>query len=66
MPEVSPTATDYQVIIAGAGPVGLTLANLLGYHGVRTLVLEKELTPPDAPRAVSLDDESLRIWQHPG
>ena len=56
----------YEVIIAGAGPVGLTLANLLGQHGVRTLVLEKDLIPPDGPRAVSLDDESLRIWQQCG
>ena len=57
---------SYEVIIAGAGPVGLTLANLLGQHGVRTLVLEKDLIPPDGPRAVSLDDESLRIWQQCG
>lgn len=56
----------YEVIIAGAGPVGLTLANLLGQHGIRTLVLEKELITPEAPRAVSLDDESLRIWQQCG
>ena len=56
----------YEVIIAGAGPVGLTLATLLGQHGVRTMVLEKDLIPPDSPRAVSLDDESLRIWQQCG
>ncbi len=59
-------STDYEVIIAGAGPVGLTLANLLGQHGIRTLLLEKELNPPDEPRAVALDDESLRIWQQCG
>ncbi len=53
----------YEVIIVGAGPVGLTMANLLGLHGIRTLILEKEVLTPDAPRAVSLDDESLRIWQ---
>jgi 3-(3-hydroxy-phenyl)propionate hydroxylase len=57
---------NYEVIIVGAGPVGLTLANLLGQHGIRTLILEKELITPDAPRAVSLDDESLRIWQQCG
>jgi 3-(3-hydroxy-phenyl)propionate hydroxylase len=57
---------DYEVIIAGAGPVGLTLANLLGIRGVRVLVLEKEIVAPDTPRAVSLDDESLRIWQQCG
>ena len=59
-------STDYEVILAGAGPVGLTLANLLGQHGIRTLLLEKELNPPEEPRAVALDDESLRIWQQCG
>jgi len=58
--------TDYEVIIAGAGPVGLTLANLLGQQGIRTLLLEKDLIPPNEPRAVALDDESLRIWQQCG
>lgn len=57
---------QHAVIIAGAGPVGLTLANLLGLHGIQTLVLEKEQLPPEGPRAVSLDDESLRIWQQCG
>ncbi|MEJ2525997.1 MAG: FAD-dependent monooxygenase [Desulfuromonadales bacterium] len=57
---------QYAVIIAGAGPVGLTLANLLGLYGVRTLVLEKDPQSPEGPRAVSLDDESLRIWQQCG
>lgn len=59
-------ATDWQVAIIGAGPVGLTLANLLGLQGIRTLVLEKTSSLPNSPRAVSLDDESLRIWQQCG
>ena len=29
------------VLIVGAGPVGLMLANLLAGHGVRTLVIER-------------------------
>lgn len=57
---------DYDIIIVGGGPVGLTLANLLGIRDLRILVVEKETQLPDQPRAVSLDDESLRIWQQCG
>lgn len=51
------------VIVVGAGPVGLTLANLLGSYGVRTLVIEKNTKIEGEPRAVTLDDESLRTMQ---
>ncbi len=59
-------AFDADVIIVGAGPVGLTLANLLGVHGVRTLVLERHASTVAEPRAVSIDDESLRTMQAAG
>lgn len=51
------------VIIVGAGPNGLTLANLLGTYGIETLVLEKNLSTVQLPRAVSIDDESMRTMQ---
>jgi len=51
------------VVIVGAGPTGLTLANLLAAYGVPTLVLEKNPAPLDLPRAIVLDDESARILQ---
>ncbi|EJM34480.1 2-polyprenyl-6-methoxyphenol hydroxylase-like oxidoreductase [Pseudomonas sp. GM33] len=54
------------VIIIGAGPVGLTLANLLGLYGVRTVVIERNATLEPEPRAVTLDDESLRTFQNAG
>ena len=38
----SKTAPDFPVIIAGAGPVGLTLAIDLGRRGVRCLIVEKQ------------------------
>ena len=55
-----------QVLIVGAGPVGLTLANFLGRAGVRCLVIEQQPTTSDEPRAVNLDDESLRSMQAAG
>ncbi|HWK66314.1 MAG TPA: bifunctional 3-(3-hydroxy-phenyl)propionate/3-hydroxycinnamic acid hydroxylase [Rhizobiaceae bacterium] len=57
---------DADVIIVGAGPVGTTLANLLGTYGVRTLVLEREPDIIDYPRAVGMDDEALRAFQTTG
>ncbi|RYF48826.1 MAG: 3-(3-hydroxyphenyl)propionate hydroxylase, partial [Comamonadaceae bacterium] len=53
-------------LIVGAGPVGLTLANILGQNGVRTLVLEERDSLIDYPRGVGLDDESLRAFQSVG
>jgi 3-(3-hydroxy-phenyl)propionate hydroxylase len=49
--------------VVGAGPVGLTLANILGLQGVRTLVVDERETLIDYPRGVGLDDESLRTFQ---
>ncbi|MDT0407217.1 FAD-dependent monooxygenase, partial [Streptomyces edwardsiae] len=57
------TDQEVDVIIVGAGPVGLTLANVLGIQGVRTLVVEERDTLIDYPRGVGLDDESLRTFQ---
>lgn len=57
------TSERIQVAIVGAGPVGLTLANFLGQAGVRTVVLEQKAATTDEPRAVNLDDESLRTMQ---
>ncbi|RAN79186.1 monooxygenase [Bacillus sp. SRB_336] len=51
------------VIIIGAGPVGLTLANLLGQFGVSTVVFEGRDELIDYPRAVGIDDEALRTMQ---
>ncbi|MBR9885260.1 MAG: monooxygenase, partial [Oceanospirillales bacterium] len=51
------------VVVVGAGPNGLTLANLLGTYGVEAVVLEKNLTTVQLPRAVSIDDESMRTMQ---
>ena len=58
--------TDADVVIVGAGPCGLTTANLLGMSGVSVIVLEKNESTVREPRAVSIDDESLRTMQAVG
>ena len=59
-----PTRTS--VLIVGAGPVGLTLANLLGSEGVATVLVERNPGCVPEPRAVALDGESLRTLQAVG
>lgn len=56
-------ATQVPVLIVGAGPVGVTIANLLGRYGVETLLIDKSPTVLDYPRAVGLDDEAIRTFQ---
>ncbi|MBL0887412.1 bifunctional 3-(3-hydroxy-phenyl)propionate/3-hydroxycinnamic acid hydroxylase [Myceligenerans sp. I2] len=56
----------YDVAIIGYGPVGATAANLLGASGVRVAVLEREPSPYGRARAISTDEEVLRIWQGVG
>ncbi|MFC7788573.1 bifunctional 3-(3-hydroxy-phenyl)propionate/3-hydroxycinnamic acid hydroxylase MhpA [Microbacterium sp. MAHUQ-60] len=53
----------FDVLIIGAGPVGLTLANLLGQQGIEVLLVEKEDELISYPRAVGIDDEALRVMQ---
>ncbi|MGW6333563.1 bifunctional 3-(3-hydroxy-phenyl)propionate/3-hydroxycinnamic acid hydroxylase [Nocardia rhamnosiphila] len=56
----------FDVLIVGAGPVGLTIANTLGRYGVRTLLVEERPDLIDYPRGVGIDDESLRTLQSTG
>lgn len=56
----------YSVIVIGAGPTGLVLANLLGSYGVQLLLVERNASTVSEPRAVSIDDESLRTMQAVG
>ncbi|MES2412710.1 MAG: bifunctional 3-(3-hydroxy-phenyl)propionate/3-hydroxycinnamic acid hydroxylase [Pseudomonadota bacterium] len=63
---VSHDAAHYPVVIVGAGPTGLMLANLLGVQGIKTLVIERSTNTVGEPRAVTIDDESLRTVQATG
>jgi 3-(3-hydroxy-phenyl)propionate hydroxylase len=57
---------DVDVLVVGNGPVGATIAALLGRYGVKTLVLDKTHEVVLMPRAIALDNEALRILQLAG
>lgn len=52
--------------MVGSGPVGLVSAALLGAEGIPTLVVEKNRTTSNEAKAISIDDESLRVLQRAG
>ena len=60
--------TNYttEVAILGAGPVGLTIANYLSKQGVTVTIVEQLDSLIDYPRAIGIDDESLRTIQSLG
>lgn len=66
-PDIQPAVQHtVQVAIAGAGPVGLMMANYLGQMGIEVLVVEKLDALIDYPRAIGIDDEALRTLQSVG
>jgi 3-(3-hydroxy-phenyl)propionate hydroxylase len=57
---------EVDVAIVGLGPVGATLALLLGQVGVKTAALDKLDDIYPLPRAVGMDHEIMRVIQNLG
>jgi len=57
---------ETDVLVIGAGPVGLTAANLLADQGIRVTLVERNPGITDEPRAISITDESLRVMAEIG
>src|ERR1700757_4013450 len=57
---------DTQVIIVGAGPVGLTLAVDLGLRGVRCVLLEKKPEPQFLPKMERCNARSMEMFRRIG
>jgi 2-polyprenyl-6-methoxyphenol hydroxylase-like FAD-dependent oxidoreductase len=54
---------EREVVIVGAGPVGLALAALLGQHGHDVAVIERYGKLYGLPRAIRFDGEAMRLFQ---
>ena len=61
-----PVTERVDVVIVGAGPVGMTLALLLEQHGVKVVLLEKQASPLLHPKARSVSCRSMEIFRHLG
>lgn len=55
-----------EVLVVGGGPVGLTAALLLDAFGVEVAIVEQNTSTSDEPKAISIDDASLRTYQLAG
>ncbi|WP_298283579.1 FAD-dependent monooxygenase [Novosphingobium sp.] len=60
------TGKEFDVIIAGAGPVGLCLAIDLGRRGVRTLLLERNETTAPWPKMDRCNGRTMEMFRRLG
>lgn len=65
-PELAGRSPRHDVLIVGAGPVGLTLALLLERHGVRATVMERNVEVSEGSRAVCMTRRSMQILEMAG
>jgi 2-polyprenyl-6-methoxyphenol hydroxylase-like FAD-dependent oxidoreductase len=57
---------DFDVIVVGAGPTGLTLTIELGRRGVRCLIIEREPTPAPWPKMDRSNARTMEIFRRLG
>jgi len=54
------------VLVIGAGPTGLMLANQLGRRGVRTMIIDRHSGPAQQSRAMAVHARTLEIYSKLG
>ena len=65
-PEAANRVAETQVLIVGAGPVGLTLALDLGRRGVRCLLIERNATSIRLPKMERCNARTMEIYRRLG
>jgi len=63
---VSEEAFDFDVIIAGAGPVGLTMTIDLGRRGIRTMIMERDPSTAPWPKMDRSNARTMEIYRRMG
>lgn len=66
MTHEGPPRNDYDVIVVGAGPVGLTLTIDLGRRGVRCLIMEREPSTAPWPKMDRSNARTMEIYRRLG
>src|SRR6478752_5953 len=57
---------DTQVLIVGAGPVGLSLAIDLGQRGIRAILIEKRSAPAFLPKMERVNSRTMEMYRRMG
>ena len=63
---MSANQVETDVAIVGFGPIGATLAALLGRRGIGVIVIDQDVDVYALPRAAHIDHQSLRLLQELG
>src|SRR5256885_3901770 len=65
-PERDGRTAPHEVVIAGAGPIGMTAALALARHGVKSVLLDRKDTFNDGSRAICIARPSMHILERIG
>jgi 2-polyprenyl-6-methoxyphenol hydroxylase-like FAD-dependent oxidoreductase len=55
-----------EVLVVGAGPVGLTMGAELARHGVRCRVIDELAAPSGYCKAIGVTPRTLEVWEDMG